>query len=89
MLFFNKIIYSFHCSVVTGVIIKVEPAIVKRNSQKFDMMKNTDKDKEDDNTPLRCIFSNMSDTRLRVLFWGEKKKEFDGKLLHKVRNKKF
>lgn len=46
---------------------------------------NEEEEDKFDNTPLRALLSNMSKKNIRVLFWNEQKKEFDGKILNQVR----
>lgn len=64
---------------VTGVITLLDPPNYKRRSsnysnpnisRKFD----DEEDKKKDNTPFRCIFSNLLGRQIRVLFWQPKKK---------------
>lgn len=37
-----------------------------------------------DNTPFRCILSNLTGRQIRLLFWMPKKKEFEGCILKQV-----
>lgn len=76
---------------VTGVITQLDPPTYTRRrssnnsyTTKTNKRKTDEEDHKNDNQPFRCIFSNMSGRQLRILFWQEKKKEYEGSILKQV-----
>lgn len=84
-------------SEVIGVITQLDPPLLKRrsnfnsnrSSMGADNNSNTNNSKKQqsekaDNTPFRCILSNLTGRQIRLLFWMPKKKEFEGCILKQI-----
>lgn len=59
---------------LTGVIIRLDPPLRRRSRYET----------ENDNTPFRCIFSNLSGRLIRILFWAPRKQEYEGAVLKQI-----